>query len=235
MNRLFSSILKRLSAACLLCVCALVPAAYAQSDGAAIKPVWYASTIDPDAGLARFSVRFDRMPDLLSVDDAFRPADSFQFWTDTTSSNPIESVYAGLQGSGPLGTQSVLTSVDIPASGTMTYIWPRDASYTGPRDSGGWGSIEGHGAYTLEADGTVSFDVPLSLLHAADGFFYYAFETFRYGAIGSIDYFGIGGQEYSVSCVPEPSEALLLLAGLVVMPAMLRRGRRTRRFVAARP
>lgn len=216
---------KRLLSASLLAASALAPAG-AQSLRAPIAPLSYATSVDLAAGTATFSVRFDRTPDLLTVDAFLRQADTFQFWTDTASTDPIGSTLDGITGQGPLGTQSVLTAVDIPATGQMTYIWPQDGSYTGPRDSGGWGQIQASGDYLLAADDTVSFSVPLSVLRAADGVFYYAFETFQYGAGGGTDYFGVSGQTYWVSCVPEPSAAMLLAGGLLPMASLARRRRR---------
>jgi hypothetical protein len=217
-----TSVLKRLLAACLLGVSVLAPAC-AQALPPVIQPVSYETSIDLSAGLAHFSIRFDRAPDLATGDQFFRPADTFQFWTDTASDDPIGSIYAGIEGYGPLGTQAVLTAANVPSTGSLTYIWPQLLSYTGPRDPGGWGSIESEGAYTLGPDNSVSFDVPLSLLHASDGVFNYVFRTYQYGGGGLIDYAGISGQEYFVSCVPEPSEILLLGSGLAVLAFMARR------------
>jgi hypothetical protein len=221
------SALKRLLAACLLGVFVLAPAC-AQALPPIIQPVWYATSVDSSAGMAHFSIRFDRAPDLVTADEFFRSADGFQFWTDTASDDPIGSTYAGILGEGPLGTQAVLTNTNIPGTGSLAVIWPQDPSYTGPRDPGGWGSIEAYGDYTLGPDNSVSFDLPLSLLHAADGVFYYVFETYQYGAGGLIDYAGISGQEYFVTYVPEPAEVLLLASGLAVLAFMARR-RQTRR------
>lgn len=190
-----------------------------------LAPVSYATSVDLAAGLAPFSIEFDRAPDLLTVDAFLRQADGFQFWTDTVSADPLTSTYDGLFGLGPLGTQAVLTAVSIPATGLLNYIWPRDATYTGPRDSGGWGEVQAQGAYALDG-ATVSFDVPLSVLNAtADGNFYYVFETFQYSEGGSINYFGTSGQDYCVSCVPEPAPLLLLGIGICVLAALARRAR----------
>lgn len=217
----------RLRAACLFAACLLCAPgpAHAQALPPPIAPLWYASTVDPTAGTATFSIRFDRRPDLLTVDEFLRQADTFQYWTDTASTDPVRSTLDGINGDGPLGTQSVLTAVDIPATGRMTYIWPQDASYTGPRDAGGWGAIQGSGSYLLGPDDTVSFVVPLALLHAPDGVFNYVFETYQYGAGGETDYFGVSGQAYWVSNVPEPCAAMLLAGGLALLalPAAARR------------
>jgi len=214
--------MKTLPAILVLGLAALAPA-HAQTP-APIAAVHYGSTVDLGTGMAHFALQFDRAPDLFTVDAVSRQADTFQFWTDTVAADPIASTDAGVAGAGPLGTQAVLTAVDIPSTGKLTYIWPQDPGYTGPRDSGGWGIVEAQGAYVLSGD-TVTFDVPLSLLRAPDGKFYYGFETYQYGAWAGVDYFGEAGKDYWVTCVPEPSQALLLLAGLAALAAGLRRRR----------
>jgi hypothetical protein len=200
-----------------------VPAALPAALPPVIAPLWYGSSVDMGAGMARFSIGFDRRPDLLTVDAFARQADSFQFWTDTRSRDPIADTYAALAGSVPLGTQSVVTAVEIPGTGKMATVWPQDATYAGPRDSGGWGIVEGRSSYTLGLDNVLSFDVPLALLHAADGVFAYGFETYQYGGWDGVDYFGVSGKDYLISCVPEPSAPLLMGAGLLALGAFARR------------
>lgn len=209
-----------------LCACAFAPA---HADPLPIGTLHYGTTVDMTTGMAHFSLQFDRAPDLLTVDSVGRQADSFQFWTDTLSANPIQSTFDGISDTGPLGTQAVLAAVDIPVTGKMTFVWPQDANYTGPRDSGGWGIVEGQGAYALAADNTVTFDVPLSLLHSTDGKFYFGFETYQYGAWQGTDFFGEAGKEYWVGNVPEPSQAALLAGGVLALVIYTRRRRPPRR------
>jgi hypothetical protein len=181
-----------------------------------IQPVWYASTVDMAAAKATFSIRFDRAPDLLTVDEFFRQADAFQYWTDTVSADPIGSTLDGISGTGPLGTQSVIATDAIPLTGQLTYVWPTLLTDPGPRDPGGWGAVQAYGGYTLAGD-TLSFDVALALLHAADGHFNYAFETYAFGGWGGVDYLGTSGQAYAVPPVPEPSKSVLLGLGMMLL------------------
>jgi hypothetical protein len=226
------SALRRTGAAALLGL-AVMPPAHAgpgpDLPPGVIQPVWYASTVDMAAGTATFSVRFDRAPDLLTVDEVFRQADAFQYWTDTVSADPIGSTYDGIFGTGPLGTQSVIATGAIPLNGQLTYIWPTLLSDPAPRDPGGWGTVQAYGGYRLAGD-TVSFDVSLVLLHAqADGRFNYAFETYQFGAGGTVDYLGVSGQAYEVPAVPEPSPSAMLGVGMLLLgvrAAARRHGRR---------
>jgi hypothetical protein len=201
----FSTRLLPLILAGLSALCVLAPARAADTLPPTIAPLWYGSSIDMAAGMAHFSIGFDRKPDLLTVDAFARQADSFQFWTDTSAPDPIAATYAALQGQIPLGTQSVVSAVDIPVSGKITTIWPQDASYTGPRDSGGWGIIEGYSSYTLGTDNVLGFDVPLALLHAADGVFTYGFETYQYGSWGQVTTSGSAARStWSARCRNRP-------------------------------
>lgn len=228
-----SPFMRALTAALLACLlCGWYVPSRAQALPPVIAPLSYGSTVDLNAGTARFSIRFDRRPDLFTVDAYGRQADSFQYWTGATARNPIEAAFGAVYGLGPADGLDVLTAVDIPATGRLTYVDVRDPGYTGPRDSGGWGQVVGRGAYRLDKDGTVSFEVPLSLLHARDGVFAYGFETYQYGAGGLADYFGVAGRTYvlapaplgpalfgsaPLSPVPELPAFALLAAGLPLL------------------
>ena len=205
---------------------ALAPAR-AESPPGIITPVSYASTVDRAAQIATFAIRFDRAPDFVTSDEFERPADQFQFWTDTVSLDPIQSTYAGILGNGPLGTQMMVTTTSVPVNNQLSYVWPQLITDPGPKDPGGWGSIEAYAGYAL-AGKTVSFDVPLALLHAPDGHFNYVFETYRYALGGYMDYFGVSGEDYTLPCVPEPAHAGMLGAGMLLLAGASRRGRRQR-------
>lgn len=184
-----------------------------------ITPLWYGSLVHRPSETATFFIQFDRAPDLFTIDEFERQADNFQYWTDSEAPNAIERTYAGLRGEIPLGTQTVISSREIPFLNQMEIIWPQADSYTGPRDRGSWGSIEGHSAYHLFGDSLLAFTVPLSLLHDTDGRFYYTFETYEYGAWSGVDYNGVSGKFYAVSPAPEPAQVALLLAGLGLLAA----------------
>src|SRR5438094_333479 len=61
--------------ACLCGLSTLAPAHAADALPPIIAPLWYGSTIDMTAGMANFSIGFDRRPDLLTVDSFLRQAD----------------------------------------------------------------------------------------------------------------------------------------------------------------
>lgn len=210
--------------ACSLLLLSSLSAAHADAAKGFLRPLHYSTTFDVAAGTASFAVQFDRAPDFFTLDSANRAADAFQFWTDTISTDPIASTYAGILGTGPLGTQMLVTTSYLPTTNQLSFVWPQLLEYPGPKDPGGWGSVEAFGGYTLAADNTVSFDVPLALLHAPDGHFNYVFHTGSYGDGGLINYFGTSGQSY-VPCVPEPVHGVMLGAGVL----LLLTGARTRR------
>lgn len=191
---------------------------------AQIAPLWYSTSVDLASSTATFSVQFDSTPDLFTVDEYRRQADSFQYWVDSEAPDPIGRTYAALFGELPPDTQTVISAQEIPTLNQLEFIWVKPLSWPGPRSSGGWGSIEGHRPYTLTADNVLSFDVPLCLLRDCDGTFYYAFETYQFGASGGVIYSGVSGEFYSVPAIPEPSAAILLLLGLgMITPCMRRR------------
>lgn len=210
--------------ACGLLLFALAPARAAPAPGL-IEPLAYGTTIDLDAGTATFAIHFGRTPDFFTLDDVGRAADAFQFWTDTLSTDPIRSTYDGILGTGPLGTQMMVTTSYLPATNMLSYIWPQLLTDPGPRDPGGWGSVEAYAGYALAPDNTLSFDVPLALLHAVDGQFNYVFFTTRYGASGQDTYFGSSGLDY-VPCVPEPAHGAMFGAGMLLLAGVGRHSRR---------
>jgi hypothetical protein len=216
----FFSRLRHALAASLLLL-PVVATAGAHAEPGFLVPVRYATAVNFTAGLATFTIGFDRTPEFFNVADPALPGDDFQFWTDTVSTEPIESTYAGLFGTGPLGTQMMVTTTAIRDRNQVTLVWPQLLTDPGPKDPGGWGSVEAYADYTLTDDNTLSFDVPLALLRAPDGRFNYVFETFQYAAGGYIDYYGVSGQAYPV---PEPSMALLFAAGMALLAPMRRRG-----------
>jgi hypothetical protein len=211
--------------ACSLLLLSALNPARADAAPGVIVPLAYSTTFDVVAGTASFAVQFDRAPDFFTLDSANRAADAFQFWTDTVSTNPIASTYAGILGTGPLGTQMIVTASYLPITNQLSFVWPQLVTDAGPKDPGGWGSVEAFAGYTLSADHTLRFDVPLALLHAVGGNFNYGFETYQYGSWGAVDYFGASGQSY-VPCVPEPVHGVMLGAGLLLVAGARRRTRR---------
>jgi len=219
----FGTFLARMLACGLLLLFATAPAR-AEAPPGYLVPVSYGTTVDLAAGIATFAIRFDRTPDFINDANPTLEGDAFQFWTDTVSTDPIRSTYDGILGRGPLGTQMMVTTRAIETTNQLLYVWPQLQTDPGPKDPGGWGSIVAYADYTLAADNTLSFDVPLALLRAPDGHFNYVFQTYQFNDGGFINYAGVSGETYPMPCVPEPSAALLLAAGLI-LPALARRRR----------
>lgn len=219
----FGIFLSRLFACSLLFLVAGAPAR-AEAPPGYLVPLSYGTTVDPAAGIATFSIHFDRTPDFINDENPALEGDGFQFWTDTVSTDPIRSTYDGILGRGPLGTQMMVNTRAIETTNQLLYIWPQLQTDPGPKDPGGWGSIEAYADYALTLDNTLSFDVPLALLRAPDGHFNYVFQTYQFNDGGFINYAGVSGETYPMPCVPEPSAALLLAAGLV-LPVLARRRR----------
>lgn len=187
---------------------------------APLQPTHYSAMLDLATGQANFSVRFDRPPDFFTLDNAGRPADSFEFFTDTESSDPIQSTINGLNGSGPLGTQTIISGYDIAARHQLNIWWPKPVSEWIPGDPDSQAVLRTYSDYTLAGD-TLSFSVPLSLLHEPDGGFYYGFQLFQDGGWTTFNYYGASGQEY-VLPVPEPAPASMLAAGVLLLVASSR-------------
>lgn len=191
-----------------------------------LHPTEYRAVMDFASGQANFSVRFDRSPDFFTLDDVGRPADSFEFFTDTVSSDPIQSVIEGMYRSGPLGTQTIIGSYEVAARRQLTIWWPKPRSEWRPDDHIVHAALSTYGEYTLVGD-TLSFSVPLSLLHDPDQTFYYGFQLFQYGGWTTFNYYGTSGQTYILP-VPEPSRTAMLGAGVLLLVAASRRGRKRR-------
>lgn len=193
---------------------------------APLQPIQYSAVIDPATGQANFSLRFDRPPDFFTLDDAGRPADAFELFTDTASNDPIQSTIDGLNGSGPLGTQTIISGYDIATRRQLNIWWPKPVSEWIPGDPESQAVLRTYSGYTLASD-TLSFSLPLSLLHEPDAAFYYGFQIFQYGGWTTFNYYGTSGQEY-VPAVPEPAHAAMLGAGLLLLAARSRHGSRWR-------
>lgn len=191
-----------------------------------LHPTQYRAVIDLASGQANFSVRFDRPPDFFTLDDVGRAADAFQFFTDTASSDPIQSTIEGMYRSGPLGTQAVIGSYEIATRRQVTIWWPKPRSEWLPDDPIVHAARRTYGDYTLAGD-TLAFSVPLSMLHDPDSTFYYGFQLYQYGGWTTFNYYGTSGQTYILP-VPEPAHAVMLGAGVLLLVAASRCGRRRR-------
>lgn len=194
------------------------PLALPAPASALVLPLWYGATVDVAASTATFTVQFDKAVDMLTVDEVGNLADSFQFWVDSEAPDPLGRTYEALFGNLPATTQHVIAMG--PAPNTLEAIWVQPLDAPGPRDNGGWGSVEATLPFVISATNRLTFTLPWSAIRETDGTFYYAFETYEFGGWGGQTFEGISGRVYEV---PEPSAALLILAGMGVLAVYARK------------
>ena len=155
---------------------ALVPtlaAIFAGPSIAAIHIESHSVTVDRSRGVARFIARFDARPDLRTVDEFDRVADSFQYEISPDHKAPL--------GLPPESLSSVIRGDEIRLAGALRI---RDAAFDFPPDpdpaAGDWGRITAAVPFTL-TDRTLRFEAPLAALGDDDGFFAYRLFTTDYG------------------------------------------------------
>ena len=181
-----------------------------------VVPQDYGVTYDSAAHSFDFTVRFDRQPDFVTMDEYGRMADQLQYWLDTEEDvNAQLTAAQRLAGWMPSGVQSMLLFNSIPTLGTITLVRLDPA---GPPQYGGWqGEVVNTIAYTLDADHTLRFRIQQGDLSDADGKLSWAFETYNYGGWGGVTYSSQAPQ------VPEPSAWQALCAGLAFLAVAGRR------------
>lgn len=129
--------------------------------------------VDRDAGVARFFARFDTAPDLWTVDEFGRIADSFQYEVDGDWRAPI--------GLPPGGLDAIVRGDEIHVADALRI---RDTGFvTGPDPdpvAGGWGEIIVEVPFELGGR-ELRFEAPLAALGDDDGYFAYRLFTTEFG------------------------------------------------------
>jgi hypothetical protein len=148
---------------------------------------------------AEIAITFNQLPDFVTVDSRGRAANALQlyFVPRGGTNEPWEIHVVGRVNEGDM-----LGSVRFRNG-------PQGADYTGSDPnfpSGGWGSIRGEVPYLLQ-DRTLSFTATYDMIGTPDAWWSLKAETFEFGSFRS-----------RVGVVaPEPSSALLLLLGALLL------------------
>jgi hypothetical protein len=190
---------------------------------AGIEIVSESAAVDRDAGMVRFSLEFSGKPDLWTMDEFGRLADSFQYEIDGDWRAPI--------GLPPEGVDSVVRGDEIHVADALRI---REAGLGVAPDAdemaGGWGAVRAE--VPFELDGTrLTFDVPLDVVgDDGDGYFAYRVFTTEYGLTTSQIETRLlpPGEEPVPGPIPVPLPAPLQAAGVAVL--VLGAGRLARRL-----
>jgi hypothetical protein len=185
---------------------ALVPASFAAAGVVDLSIVAQDVTVDRSAGVAAFSVTFNRPPIFVALPP--EAPDAFQYEIDVDSAdtstnidiNQIDAVIRGAE---------IWEGEGIPV---------RDATGAaqGP-EAGGWGPVRALLPFNIE-DNTITFTAPLDELGDSDG-------KFRYRAF-AIDPTGATGGEVIGAVVPTPAAlgpGMMLLGGVLIVRSFRRR------------
>jgi len=129
--------------------------------------------VDRSAGIAHFHARFDAAPDLWTLDEFGRVADSFQYEIDDNWNAPL--------GLPPQGLDSVVRGDEIHIANALRI---RDARFGITPDpdpnAGGWGAVKATVPFSLDGS-ELRFEAPLAAIGDDDGYFAYRLFTTEYG------------------------------------------------------
>lgn len=144
------------------------------SAGAAIRIESESAEVERGAGIVRFSVRFDGVPDFATVDEFGRVADSFQYEIDGDWRAPL--------GLPPEGLDAVVRGDEIHVAGDLRI---RDAGFAvapdPDPDAGGWGDVRAEVPFELVGT-ELRFQARLAEVgDEGDGYFAYRVFTTEYG------------------------------------------------------
>ena len=129
-------------------------------------------TVDPTRRVARFAATFDAPPDLWTLDEFDRIADSFQYEISPDHNAPL--------GLPPESLSSVIRGDEIHLADTLRI---REVDFANPDPdpaAGGWGRVTAAVPFTLSGR-TLRFEAPLAALGDDDGYFAYRLFTTEYG------------------------------------------------------
>jgi hypothetical protein len=139
---------------------------------AAIHVESHSVTVDRSRSVARFTARFDAVPDFHTVDEFDRVADSFQYEISPDPRAPV--------GLPPESLSSVIRGDEIRLDGTLRIRVVDFAAPDPDPAAGGWGRITAAVPFSL-SDRILRFEAPLAALGDDDGHFAYRLFTTEYG------------------------------------------------------
>jgi len=201
-------------------LCAIGPlltliAAAAPAARGGVRIVDQAVDVDMASRTARFDVRFDSPPDLFTLDEFGRVADSFQYEID--SNGPVSRDL-------PVGSvEAVIRGDEIHVAGTLRVRAAGEGVEPDPDpDAGGWGRRRAELPFDIDGP-DLSFEVPLAALGDDDGRFAYRLFTAEFGlTVDQVEAVAGGSEPAPVPLPAALWPALATGAGLAAV-ALLRR------------
>ena len=195
---------------------------------AGIEIVGESAAVDRDAGIVRFSLEFSGSPDLWTVDEFGRVADSFQYEIDGDWRAPI--------GLPPEGLDAVVRGDEIRIADALRIRQAGfDVAPDPDPDAGGWGAVRAELPFLLVGN-ELTFDAPLDVVgDDGDGYFAYRVFTTEYGLTTSMVESRLlpPGEEPvpgpTPIPLPAPLHATIVAAGVLASAALARRLRPRRR------
>ena len=195
---------------------------------AGIEIVGESAAVDRDAGIVRFSLEFSGSPDLWTVDEFGRVADSFQYEIDGDWRAPI--------GLPPEGLDAVVRGDEIRIADALRIRQAGfDVAPDPDPDAGGWGAVRAELPFLLVGN-ELTFDAPLDVVgDDGDGYFAYRVFTTEYGLTTSMVESRLlpPGEEPvpgpTPIPLPAPLHATIVAAGVLASATLARRLRPRRR------
>ena len=183
---------------------------------AGLRIVEQSAAVDRDAGRAAFAVRFDSAPDLFTVDEFGRLADSFQYEVD--ADGPVSAEF-------PVGdVEAVVRGDEIRLAGALR-VRAAGAGVEPDDDpaAGGWGPVRAAVPFNLDGP-DLSFEVPLAALGDDDGRFSYRLFTAEFGlTVDQVQ--GVVGASVPIPLPPAAPSAAAACAALALIATLRRAGK----------
>jgi hypothetical protein len=186
----------------------------------------YSTRVDSASQTAVFTIDYTVRPRFFQTNHQGLAHDSFALWIDPDAPDAYDRAQQHYFGALANSRQTFVTADAILSTGSLQASQVVDSTtYTGPFGIDGWGPAVGSFAYAL-SHRVVTFDLPLSLIGATEGSFYYSLQITQYGATEGGPFEGVSGQAYAppfpIAAVPEPAAGALAAAGLAIMLAWRR-------------